>query len=145
MLKGFRKFENGLPRCFLVCKKRGSLFCFRVLQDFHTLHPFRELPCLGEQPLSGLQSFRSSIGRLVRVAASLRARVRQAFFAFLLSFCHFYPATFWVIAVCRVADGVFLLSLICHFAAIFLHLPCFYSSTDCTDYAVFLLWLDGVF
>lgn len=118
MLKGFRKLENGLPRCFLVCKKRTSLFCFRVLPDFHTPHAFRELSSEVFPPWGGSRSPDYSpagvlLGDLFRWR-QVYARVRQAFFVFLLSLCHFYPATFWVIAVCGVTDGVFLLSLICH-------------------------------
>ena len=70
------------------------------------------------------------------MVAGLRARASDVFrvFAFTLSL---FPVASWVIVVCRVTDGVFLLSLICHFAAIFFHSPCFYSSTDYTDYTVF--------
>ena len=70
------------------------------------------------------------------MVVGLRARASDVFrvFAFTLSL---FPVASWVIVVCRVTDGVFLLSLICHFAAIFFHSPCFYLSTDYTDYMVF--------
>ena len=70
------------------------------------------------------------------MVAGLRARASDVFrvFAFTLSL---FPVASWVIVVCGVTDGVFLLSLICHFAVIFFHSPCFYSSTDYTDYMVF--------
>ena len=70
------------------------------------------------------------------MVVGLRARASDVFrvFAFTLSLFH---VASWVIVVCGVTDGVFLLSLICHFAAIFFHSPCFYSSTDYTDYMVF--------
>ena len=42
MLKHFRKFENGLPRCFFDYKKSGQLLCVYLLLDCHTPHPFRE-------------------------------------------------------------------------------------------------------
>ena len=70
------------------------------------------------------------------MVVGLRARASDVFrvFAFTLSL---FPVASWVIVVCGVTDGVFLLSLICHFAAICFHSPCFYSSTDYTDYTVF--------
>ena len=48
------------------------------------------------------------------MVVGLRARASAVFrvFAFTLSL---FPVAYWVIVVCRVTDGVFLLSLICHF------------------------------